>query len=69
MLMNAIYLSCTEDKENEIIIKPCDETTDLFICVNNEYVYISEERALFVASEILKYYEDLNRSTCHVLTR
>jgi len=67
--MNAIYLSCTEDKENEIIIKPCDETTDLFICVNNEYVYISEERALFVASEILKYYEDLNRSTCHVLTR
>ena len=67
--MNAIYLSCTEDKDNEIIIKPCDETTDLFICVNNEYVYISEERALFVASEILKYYEDLNRSTCHVLTR
>ena len=67
--MNAIYLSCTEDKENEIIIKPCDETTDLFICVNNEYVYISGERALFVASEILKYYEDLNRSTCHVLTR
>ena len=65
--MNAIYLSCTEDKENEIIIKPCDETTDLFICVNNEYVYISKERALFVANEILKYYEDLNRSTCHVL--
>ena len=67
--MNAIYLSCTEDKENEIIIKPCDETTDLFICVNNEYVYISEERALFVACEILIYYEDLNRSSCHVLTR
>lgn len=67
--MNAIYLSCTEDKENEIIIKPCDETTDLFICVNNEYVYISEERALFIANEILKYYEDLNRGMCHVLTR
>ena len=67
--MNAIYLSCTEDKENEIIIKPCDETTYLFICVNNEYVYISEERALFIANEILKYYEDLNRGTCHVLTR
>ena len=45
--MNAIYLSCTEDKENEIIIKPCDETTYLFICVNNEYVYISEERVMF----------------------
>ena len=55
--MKTIYLSCTEDKDNEIIIKPCDETTDLFICVNN--VYISEERALFVANEILKHYEEL----------
>ena len=62
--MNAIYLSCTEDNENEIIIKPCDETSDLFICVNNEYVYISEERAVFVANEILKYYEDLKKDTC-----
>ncbi len=57
--METIYISCTEDKDNEIIIKPCDEITDLFICANNEYVYISEERALFVANEILKHYEEL----------
>jgi hypothetical protein len=52
--------------ENDIFIlhKPCDETSDLFICVNNEYVYISEERAVFVANEILKYYEDLKKDTC-----
>lgn len=41
--METIYIPCTEDKDTEIIIKSCDETSDLFVCVNNEYAYIPEE--------------------------
>lgn len=63
--METIEIICTEDKNNEILIKPCDETSDLFICVNNEYVYISKERAIFVANEILKHYEELKKAMWH----
>lgn len=57
--METIFIPCTEDKDSEIIIKPCGETSDLFVCVNNEYIYIPKERAIFVANEILKHYEEL----------
>lgn len=62
--MRTITIRCTEDGESELFVKPCEETTDLFVCVNNEYVYISNERALFLANEIINHYKDLHKHTC-----
>lgn len=38
--METIFIPCTEDKDSEIIIKPCGETSDLFVCVNKEYIIL-----------------------------
>lgn len=61
--MKTIEIFCTEDEKTEVLIKPSDETSDLFICVNNEYAYISKEKAIFVANEIIKHYEKLKEAT------
>lgn len=58
--METIEFVCTEDSDNGFLMKPCYETTDMYVCINNEYVYISKHNAIKMANEILKHYDSLS---------
>lgn len=58
--METIEFTCTEDEDSGFLIAPCHETTDMYVCINNDYVYISKHNAIKMANEILKHYNSLS---------